>query len=147
MLKFVFKLVMLKFVLKLLGDKASKREVSISPPNDGKKQICVIDDDGFVRDCVAKCLKQHTVVGLRLLPLEVAELYDYDILIVDGNGIGNEKWKNGVEFLMEYTPKNPLQKLIHFSGYITEQDKRKLTKKGIKVITKGSCFYEDLILK
>lgn len=137
----------MQFVLKFFGGKAIMRKEPISPPNDGKKRICVIDDDGFVRGCIAKCLMQHTVVGLRLLPLEVAELYDYDILIVDGNGIGNEKWRNGVEFLMEYTPKNPMQKLIHFSGYITAQDEMKLTKKGIKVITKGSCFYEDLILK
>ena len=137
----------MQFVLKFFGAKANMRKEPISPPNDGKKRICVIDDDGFVRGCIAKCLKSHTVECLRLLPLEVAELYDYDILIVDGNGIGNEKWRNGVEFLMEYIPKNPLQKLIHFSGYITAQDERKLTKKGIKVITKGSCFYEDLILK
>lgn len=137
----------MQFVLKFFGDKASNRKEPISSPNDGKKRICVIDDDRFVMGCIAKCLKPHTVEGLRQLPLEVAELYDYDILIVDGNGIGNEKWKNGVAFLMEYTPKNPKQKLIHYSGFISAQDGMKLTQKGIKVLTKGSCFYEDLILK
>ena len=139
----------MQFVLKFFGDKANNRKEPISTPNDGKKRICVIDDDGFIRNCVAECLKPHTVVGLRMLPLDVSELYDYDILIVDGNGIGNEKWRHGVAFLLEYTPKNPLQKLMHFSGYITVQDEMKLNKKGIMTLVKGHDFrdYVDLILK
>ena len=138
----------MQFVRKFFGDKAINRKEPISLPNDGKKRICIIDDDGFIRNWVAECLKPHTVVGLRELPLDVSELYDYDILIVDGNGIGNEKWRNGVEFLMEYTPKNPLQKLIHYSGYISAQDEKKLTQKGIMALEKGRDFrdYVDFIL-
>lgn len=139
----------MQFVRKFFGDKAINRKEPISPPNDGKKRICIIDDEGFIRNWVAECLKPHTVVGLRELPLDVSELYDYDILIVDGNGIGNEKWRHGVAFLMEYTPKNPLQKLIHYSGYISAQDEKKLTQKGIMALEKGRDFrdYVDLILK
>lgn len=139
----------MQYVRKFFGDKAIMREVPISSSNDGKKRICIIDDQGFIRDCVAKCLKPHTVEGLRQLPLDVSELYDYDILIVDGNGIGNEKWRNGVAFLMEYTPKNPKQKLIHFSGFVSVEDETKLTQKGIMALEKSRYFgdYVDLILK
>ena len=139
----------MQFVLKFFGGKANMRKEPISPPNDGKKRICIIDDEGFIRDWVAECLKPHTVVGLRMLPLDVSELNDYDIVIVDGNGIGNEKWRHGVEFLMEYTPKNPMQKLIHYSGYISAENEMKLTQKGIMALEKGRYFgdYVDLILK
>lgn len=139
----------MQFVRTFFGDKAIDRKEPISPPNDGKKRICVIDDDGFIRNWVAECLKPHTVVGLRMLPLDVSELNNYDIVIVDGNGIGNEKWANGVDFLMDYTPLNPLQKLMHFSGYISVQDEMKLNKKGIMTLVKGHDFrdYVDLILK
>ena len=53
------------------------------------------------------------------------------MLVVDGSGIGNSKFKTGVEFLKAYAPTCGFKLLIHYSSFYTQQTAEELDRLGV----------------
>jgi len=79
-------------------------------------KILVIDDWRVIAESIKVCFPNASVDHEYRIPIDLSELDGYDVLIVDGQGIGNSKWKSGEEFLKDYRPKNPKQMVIYHSG-------------------------------
>lgn len=102
------------------------------------KKVLVIDDSRMMKDYVEKFCYGCEVEQIYRLPYNFQGLDKYDAIIVDGHGIGNAKWKNGMEFLRDYD-KPEGQSVVYYSGcgaYGEERDM--LEAKGVAVVTKGS---------
>jgi len=79
-------------------------------------KILVIDDWRVIAESIKVCFPNASVDHEYRIPTDLSELDNYDVLIVDNQGIGNSKWKSGEEFLKDYRPKNPKQMVIYHSG-------------------------------
>lgn len=109
-----------------------------------KKRIGVIDDDGMTLDFLRKNLegRGYEVLVWRRIPRDLAELDGCRVLIVDGDGIGNGVYRNGVEFLEAYEKLRQDEKnannvrLVHYSGFVSRKDYDRLTGIGIDVFEK-----------
>ena len=102
------------------------------------KKVLVIDDSQMMKDFVEKFCYGCEVEQIHRLPDSFWGLDKYDAIIVDGHGIGNAIWKNGMEFLRDYE-KPEGQSVVYYSGcgaYGEERDM--LEAKGVAVVTKGS---------
>lgn len=103
----------------------------------------IIDDSGFIGETVKKELKD--IYGgecdcdfIYCLPDDTANLSIYDILVIDNEGIGNGKFKNGIAFLKEYEFDYKRQCVIHYSGLLPNfEDEKILADKHIVIATKG----------
>lgn len=101
-------------------------------------KILVIDDWRIIAGSIEKYFPDASVAHEYGIPTDVSELDNYDILVVDNQGIGNAKWKSGEEFLKEYTPKNPNQMVIFHSGLEPSNEFADILKsKGFFSFTKG----------
>lgn len=82
----------------------------------GPPKLAVIDDDGFIISYVKDMFRSdYEVDTFRRLPVDTSILHDYDVLIVDNQGIGNGHFDDGEDFLCEYNrPEHQL--VVHFSG-------------------------------
>ena len=107
--------------------------------NDTRTKILVIDDFSSIARCMEKYFPDASVDHRYRIPIDdLPKLDDYDILIVDNQGIGNGKWKNGEEFLKDYQPKKPNQMVIFHSGLGPNQEFVDILKsKGFFSFTKG----------
>lgn len=102
------------------------------------QKLAVIDDSGMIQNVVERQFgTSHTVKKYWKIPDDLMELDQFDVLIVDGDGIGNQRFAHGVDFLVEYAPKHPDKKFVHFSGFCTGQDRERLKAIGVAVVTKG----------
>lgn len=99
--------------------------------------VCVIDDDYFMKRYFENFLEDFSIIHEPRIPKEVSKLGDFDVLIVDGSGIGNGVYENGVEFLKAYKRSGKNKGIIHLSGWIDRKDGDELMSKGIECITKG----------
>lgn len=102
-----------------------------------KGSVCVIDDDWFMKSYCEQFLEDFTISYESRIPLDEEILGTYDVLIVDGNGIGNGKYKNGVEFLKAYKKQGNNKGIIHLSGFISHDDEKSLEQKGVECLEKG----------
>ena len=120
---------MKKMLMKLFGfKKAAPR----------KPRLAVIDDCGFiVRGIERDFAETHDVDVFYRIPDDLHELDKYDVLIVDGDGIGNTKFMNGVDFIREYETFHKDKKIIHYTGLCTQQNRTELESRGVKVVSKG----------
>lgn len=106
----------------------------------------IIDDAGFIGETVKKELKD--IYGDECdcdfhyrLPADTANFEIYDILVIDNEGIGNGKFKNGIAFLKEYEFDYKRQCVIHFSGLKPNaEDMKALTDKRIVFALKGDSI-------
>lgn len=96
-------------------------------------KACVIDDSrGITSSMKAELEKQGIdVTEMWELPEDESELDGFDMLVVDGSGIGNHRHKNGVEFLKAYAPTHKDKLFIHYSGFYTQQTAMELDKLGV----------------
>lgn len=104
-----------------------------------KLKICVIDDAGFMKSYIEKFSPDSEVTQMFRIPDDTACLSEYDVLVVDGQGIGNGKFRNGFEFLNAYEATGSNARVIYHSGngvYGAERDA--LLKKGFFNVTKGN---------
>ena len=72
------------------------------------------------------------------IPDDLSVLIGYDAVVVDGLGIGNNMFKEGLDLLMEYD-KPEGQSVVYHSGlgaYGCDLDA--LSERGVAVVTKGS---------
>lgn len=103
------------------------------------KKVLVIDDDRFVKSFVEKFASDVEVEQMFRIPDDRSTLPSYDAIVVDGQGIGNEEFKNGLEFLKTYN-KPEGQSVVYYSGLgvYDPEDKKILERRGVAVVTKGS---------
>ena len=66
-------------------------------------KLALIDDSGMIQTVVlSDFASSHEVKTYWRIPEDLTELDQFDVLIVDGTGIGNRWFANGVNFLLEY---------------------------------------------
>lgn len=121
----------------LKGVLARAKALFSKPPR--KPKLAVIDDAGFIRRGVVRDFSDtYEVTEFARIPPVLDELDEFDVLIVDGDGIGNETWRHGADFLCDYIPLRPGKRYVHFSGLIDRFNRNRLTVLGCKCVTKGS---------
>lgn len=106
-------------------------------------KLAVIDDSGMIQTVVLRNFaSSHEVKTYWRIPEDLTELDQFDVLIVDGDGIGNKRFAFGVDFLVEYAPKHPDKRFVHFTGWCDGWNKEKLKTIGIAVVSKGGSHNE-----
>ena len=101
-------------------------------------KILVIDDMSFIAKGIEKYFPDAQVEHEYSIPTDLPKLDNYDILVVDNQGIGNGEWKNGEAFLKDYQPKKPNQMVIFHSGLEPRNEFADILKsKGFFSFTKG----------
>ena len=104
-----------------------------------KMKILVIDDHGFVAETIRKYFPKDDVQHHYCIPTDLSELDRYDVLIVDNQGINNETFKSGSDFLKFYQPADPDQVVVYYSGLDADGEfKEMLDNKGFFSFTKGN---------
>ena len=103
-------------------------------------KIGVIDDACSVRTTIAREVEKsgNVCIGFQMIPTDISELEQCDAVIVDGEGIGNETYNCGVDFIMAYAPTHKDKTIIHYSGYVSRKTKDKLEGVGVLVFIKGT---------
>lgn len=118
---------------------------SVTGSSAGPKRVLVIDDSSMMRGFVEKFVSGVTVEQVFRLPEDVSELARYDALVVDGQGIGNSRWRHGLDFCKEYE-KPEGQAVVFYSGLSAHgADAAELERRGIANLAKG-CNPEKLAL-
>lgn len=103
-----------------------------------KPKVLVIDDARYVGSYVHKFLDFCDVEQEYGIPEDEAVLAKYDVLIVDGEGIGNSKYKHGIEFCKAYAKQGNNKGVIYHSGLEPYgEDEQILTKLGVNIMVKG----------
>lgn len=99
--------------------------------------VCAIDDDCSMKSYCEEYLEDFEVTHLLRIPEDESALAEFDVLIVDGQGIGNSKFKKGFDFLKAYKPTGRNIGLIYHSGLINLEEGRECLSLGVECITKG----------
>ena len=103
-----------------------------------KPTLAVIDDCWMIQQAVRNAVGDvYTVTSLTVIPDDLSMLDAFDVLVVDGSGIGNRTYQNGVDFLLAYAPSHSDKRFVHFTGYCERQNMNSLLKLGIPVVSKG----------
>ena len=103
-----------------------------------KMKILVIDDYSFIAEGIRKYFPNDDVQHHYRIPDDLTELNRYDVLIVDNQGINNETFKSGSDFLKFYQPADPNQVVVYYSGLDAEGEfKKMLDSKGFFSFVKG----------
>lgn len=103
-----------------------------------KRRILVIDDDRYMKTYVQKWVDDMDVEQIYALPMDISKLAQYDALVVDGMGISNLKYKEGLDFLLDYD-KPEGQSVVYHSGLgAYGREREALERRGVAVVTKGS---------
>ena len=101
-------------------------------------KVLVIDDSIFMEGYVNKFMPEAQVTYIRRLPEDESILSQFDALVVDGEGIGNKKWKHGLDFCKTYD-KPEGQAVVFYSGLSAQgTDALELERRGIANLPKGS---------
>ena len=105
-------------------------------------KVAVIDDSVMIQSILKEQIENNipgaeveTFWGLGYISPE-----DYDVLIVDNAGIGDENYKNGVEFLCDYASvSHAPQLIIHYTGLCDRSDQERLDAcYGVNIVDKGN---------
>ena len=105
-------------------------------------RVCVIDDDRFMKSFCEKFLEDFEITHLYRIPEDESTLAEFDALIVDGQGIGNRKYKEGKDFLLAYKLQGSNRGCVYYSGLCDKSDREELAQHGIAAVTKGSVPQE-----
>ena len=121
----------------LKGVLARTKALFSKPPR--KPKLAVIDDMGFVHRGIENLFEpSYDVTCFYRIPDNLDELKPFDVLIVDGSGIGNGSIENGVGFLWAFVPLHREKRYIHYTGLCTSESRAMLTSLGVKIVIKGS---------
>lgn len=103
-----------------------------------KKRVLIIDDDSVMKSYVEKFVGEYKADQLYRIPDDMSILLAYDAVVVDGLGIGNGRFENGLDLLMQYE-KPEGQSVVYHSGLgVGKSDQMALWEKGVSCVTKGS---------
>jgi DNA-binding response OmpR family regulator len=101
-------------------------------------KILVIDDWRAIAESIKKYFPDASVDHEYWIPTDLSKLDNYDILVVDNQGIGNGKWNSGEAFLKDYKATKPNQMVIFHSGLSPRHEFAEILKsKGFFSFTKG----------
>jgi hypothetical protein len=104
-----------------------------------KRRILVIDDDRVMKSFIEKWMTGDFMVEqLYRIPDDLSVLKGYDAVVVDGLGIGNCKYREGVNLLLDYD-KPEGQSVVYHSGLgAYGREREALERRGVAIVTKGS---------
>ena len=103
------------------------------------RKILVIDDDRAMKSFIEKWMTgDFTIEQLYRIPDDLNVLKGYDAVVVDGLGIGNGKYREGVDLLLDYD-KPEGQAVVYHSGLgAYGREREALERRGVAIVTKGS---------
>lgn len=101
------------------------------------KSILIIDDTYTMKSYVEKFVAGYVVKQIYRLPDDESDLKNYDALVVDGIGIGNGKYRNGLEFCMAYDKPEGQAVVFHSGLVVHRNDAAELSRRGVAIVTKG----------
>ena len=102
------------------------------------KKILVIDDARYMRSFVEEFVPDVEVEQIYRLPEDESILAKYDGLIIDGSGISNSKYNNGLVFCKQYDKPEGQAVVFHSGNGVYGDDAKELGKRGIAIVPKGS---------
>lgn len=106
--------------------------------NKGKPKVLVIDDQYFMLSYARRFLGFCNVKHAYRIPEDESTLAEYEVLVVDGDGIGNSKYKHGIEFCKAYEKQGNNKVVIYHSGLSPHgEDKTSIETRGVKILVKG----------
>jgi len=107
------------------------------------RKVLMVDDFPGMRGYIEKHVPDVEVTYCARLPDDESVLAQYDALVIDGDGIGNKKWKHGLDFCKAYD-KPEGQAVVFYSGLSAHgTDALELERRGIANLPKG-CNPEKL---
>ncbi len=120
-------------IIKKINEKLEKIQKPL------KRRILVIDDDRAMKPFIEKWMTGDFMVEqLYRIPDDLNVLKGYDAVVVDGLGIGNGKYRKGVDLLLDYD-KPEGQSVVYHSGLgAYGREGEALERRGVAVVTKGS---------
>lgn len=102
------------------------------------KTVLIIDDDYAMKSYVEKFVTGFVVKQIYRLPDDESDLKNYDALVVDGRGISNKKYKDGLEFCKLYDKPEGQSVVYHSGNGAYGDDAVELSRRGVAIVTKGS---------
>lgn len=126
-----------RWILNRMFKKVEKRLDEIYEPR-RRRKVLVIDDDYWMKTYLEKWADDMDIEQIYRIPADLSILADYDALVVDGLGIGNGKYREGVDLLLDYD-KPEGQSVVYHSGLgAYGREREALERRGVAVVTKGS---------
>lgn len=122
-------------------DKAGEMKAADRPdaPETGVRAmlVLVVDDASSTAGYVKKLMPDARVVHYWRLPEDESVFSQFDALVIDGEGIGNKKWKHGLDFCKAYDKPEGQSVVFHSGLCAYGDDAAELERRGIANITKG----------
>jgi len=117
--------------------KVEKKLDEIDEPR-RRRKVLVIDDDCGMKTYLEKWANDMDIEQIYRIPADLSILAGYDALVVDGLGIGNGKYREGVDLLLDYD-KPEGQSVVYHSGLGSYgREREALERRGVAVVAKGS---------
>ena len=125
-----------RWILNRMFKKVEKKLDEIDEPR--RRKVLVIDDDRGMKAYLEKWADDMDIEQIYRIPADLSILAGYDALVVDGLGIGNGKYREGVDLLLDYD-KPEGQAVVYHSGLgAYGREREALERRGVAVVTKGS---------
>lgn len=126
-----------RWILNRMFKKVKKKLDEIDEPR-RRRKVLVIDDDCGMKAYLEKWVDDMDIEQIYRIPADLSTLSGYDALVVDGLGIGNGKYREGVDLLLDYD-KPEGQSVVYHSGLgAYGREREALERRGVAVVTKGS---------
>lgn len=126
-----------RWILDRMFKKVEKKLDEIDEPR-RRRKVLVIDDDCGMKTYLEKWADDMDIEQIYRIPADLSILAGYDALVVDGLGIGNGKYREGVDLLLDYD-KPEGQSVVYHSGLgAYGREREALERRGVAVVTKGS---------
>lgn len=126
-----------RWILNRMFKKVEKKLDEIDEPR-RRRKVLVIDDDCGMKTYLEKWADDMDIEQIYRIPADLSILAGYDALVVDGLGIGNGKYREGVDLLLDYD-KPEGQSVVYHSGLgAYGREREDLERRGVAVVTKGS---------
>lgn len=126
-----------RWILNRMFKKVEKKLDEIDEPR-RRRKVLVIDDDYGMKTYLEKWADDMDIEQIYRIPADLSILAGYDALVVDGLGIGNGKYREGVDLLLDYD-KPEGQSVVYHSGLgAYGREREALERRGVAVVTKGS---------
>lgn len=109
------------------------------------KKVLIIDDYIPMRSYIEKFIPDASIDQVYKIPDDLSILASYDALIVDGLGINNKTFGNGLEFLMAYDKPKDQAVVYHSACGVYGAKAQKLYDRGISAVEKGEAKYGEKI--
>lgn len=126
-----------RWILNRMFKKVENKLDEIDEPR-RRRKVLVIDDDCGMKTYLEKWADDMDIEQIYRIPADLSILAGYDALVVDGLGIGNGKYREGVDLLLDYD-KPEGQSVVYHSGLgAYGREREALERRGVAVVTKGS---------